>query len=104
MVRVSPLATPSSMIDALTVGKYSDARLLISCSSTTTAISHRYGRTYWRRSAKGVSLPLPRGGKTRRGRQDLAILLAVHHTTVDCTCAGSSIMEVGDGQSDVMHS
>ncbi len=44
MVAVSPLATPSSMIAALIVGRYSDARVLISCSTISTATSRRYGR------------------------------------------------------------
>ncbi|SIK04852.1 Uncharacterised protein [Mycobacteroides abscessus subsp. abscessus] len=45
MVRVSPCATPSSMIAALTVGRYSEARVLMICNVTTTAIKPRYGRT-----------------------------------------------------------
>lgn len=43
MTAVSPRTTPSSMIEALTVGRYSDARLLISCSVITAATGHRYG-------------------------------------------------------------
>ena len=37
IVCVSPLATPSSMIAALTVGRYSDASVLITCSTETIA-------------------------------------------------------------------
>lgn len=51
---VSPLATPSSMMAALTVGRYSDARLLISCSTISTATSRRYGWMYWRSSARSM--------------------------------------------------
>ena len=54
MVAVSPLATPSSMIAALTVGRYSDARVLISCSTISTATSRRYGWMYWRSSARSI--------------------------------------------------
>ena len=54
MVAVSPLATPSSMIAALTVGRYSDARVLISWSTISTATSRRYGRMYWRSSARSI--------------------------------------------------
>ena len=56
MVPVSPFATPSSMIAALTVGRYSDASVLITCSTATTASSQRYGRTYCRSSAKSIPL------------------------------------------------
>ena len=54
MMAVSPLATPSSMIAALTVGRHSDARVLISWSTTSTATSRRYGRRYWRSSARSI--------------------------------------------------
>ena len=53
---VSPLATPSSMIAALTVGRYSEARVLMVCSVITAATSHRYGRTYCRSSARSMPL------------------------------------------------
>ena len=56
MVAVSPLATPSSMIAALTVGRYSEASVLINWSTATTASSHRYGRTYCRSSARSIPL------------------------------------------------
>ena len=56
MVPVSPLATPSSMIAALTVGRYSEARVLIIWSTATAASSQRYGRTYCRSSARSISL------------------------------------------------
>ncbi|CKU81010.1 Uncharacterised protein [Mycobacterium tuberculosis] len=39
MVAVSPLATPSSTIAALTVGRYSEARVLTSCSIISIATS-----------------------------------------------------------------
>ena len=54
MVPVSPLATPSSMIAALIVGRYSDASVLTTWSAATTASSQRYGRTYWRSSAQSI--------------------------------------------------
>ena len=41
---VSPAATPSSMIAALTVGRYSEASELRVCSTSTAATGHRYGR------------------------------------------------------------
>ena len=41
MVPVSPLATPSSMIAALIVGRYSEASELTSWSAATTASSQR---------------------------------------------------------------
>ena len=56
MVRRSPLATPSSMIAALTVGRYSDASVLINWSAATIASSDRYGRAYCRSSAHNMSL------------------------------------------------
>ena len=56
IVRRSPLATPSSMIAALTVGRYSDASVLISWSTATTDSSPRYGRTYCRSSARSIPL------------------------------------------------
>ncbi len=54
MVAVSPLATPSSMIVALSVGRYSVASVLIICSAMSTATSRRYGRMYWRSSARSM--------------------------------------------------
>ena len=54
IVVVSPLAMPSSMIVALTVGRYSEARVLTNCSVITVATSRRYGRTYWRSSARSI--------------------------------------------------
>ena len=54
IVVVSPFATPSSMMVALTVGRYNDARVLISCSAISTATSRRYGRMYWRNSADSI--------------------------------------------------
>jgi hypothetical protein len=56
MVPVSPLATPSSMIAALTVGRYSEASVLIIWSSATAASGQRYGRTYRRSSARSIWL------------------------------------------------
>src|SRR5258705_9085668 len=56
MVAPSPLETPSSMIAALTVGRYSDARVLIICSTISVATSRRYGRMYWRSSARSIWL------------------------------------------------
>ena len=44
MLAGSPLATPSSMMAALTVGRYSEAKLLITCSAINAATSRRYGR------------------------------------------------------------
>jgi hypothetical protein len=41
---VSPTATPSSMIAALTVGRYSEASELRVCNTRTAATGHRYGR------------------------------------------------------------
>ena len=55
IVAVSPLATPSSMIAALMVGRYSEASVLTICSTATTASSPRYGRTYCRSSAQSIS-------------------------------------------------
>ena len=54
--QMSPLATPSSMIAALTVGRYSDASVLISWSPATIASSERYGRVYCRSSAQSIPL------------------------------------------------
>lgn len=54
IVSVSPLATPSSMIAALTVGRYSDANVLIDCSAINAPTSRRYGRMYWRSSARSM--------------------------------------------------
>ena len=56
MVRRSPLATPSSMIAALTVGRYSDASVLISWSPATIANSDRYGPAYRRSNAQSIPL------------------------------------------------
>jgi hypothetical protein len=44
------------MIAALTVGKYSEASVLISWSTATTESSPRYGRTYFR--SRALSIPL----------------------------------------------
>ncbi len=52
----SPWATPSSMIAALTVGRYSDASVLMTWSAATTASSDRYGRTYCRSSPQSIPL------------------------------------------------
>ncbi len=54
MAPVSPLATPSSMIAALMVGRYSDAMVLTTCSPATMASNQRYGRTYCRSSALSI--------------------------------------------------
>ena len=54
MVAESPLAMPSSMMVAFTVGRYSEARVLTNCSAITAATSHRYGRTNWRSSATSI--------------------------------------------------
>ena len=54
MVAVSPLAMPSSMIVAFTVGRYSEARVLTNCSVITAATSQRYGRTNWRSRARSM--------------------------------------------------
>ena len=54
MVAVSPLATPSSMIVALRVGRYNVASVLIACSTISAATSRRYGRMYWRSSARSM--------------------------------------------------
>ena len=54
MVPVSPLAMPSSMIVAFTVGRYSEARVLTNCSVITAATSCRYGRTNWRSKARSI--------------------------------------------------
>ncbi|CFR80249.1 Uncharacterised protein [Mycobacterium tuberculosis] len=54
MVAVSPLATPSSTIAALTVGRYSEARVLTSCSIISIATSRRYGRMCWRSRARSI--------------------------------------------------
>ena len=54
--RRSPLATPSSMIAALTVGRYSDASVLISWSPATIASSERYGLVYRRSNAQSIPL------------------------------------------------
>src|SRR6476469_10201683 len=56
MVPVSPLATPSSMIASLTVGRYSEASVLIIWSTATAASGQRYGRTYRRSSARSIWL------------------------------------------------
>ena len=58
MVAVSPCATPSSMIAAFNVGRYSNASVLITCRSitATTDSSPRYGRTYCRSSARSIPL------------------------------------------------
>ena len=44
------------MIAAFTVGKYSEASVLMVCSTMTAATSRRYGRTYRRTSARSMSL------------------------------------------------
>ena len=41
---MSPAVTPSSMIAAFTVGRYSDARVLTSWKTTTATTNRRYGR------------------------------------------------------------
>src|ERR1700720_1535762 len=56
MVPLSPLAIPSSMIVAFTVGRYSEASVLTNCSVITAATSHRYGRTNWRSRARSIWL------------------------------------------------
>ena len=44
------------MIAALTVGRYSEASVLITWSTATIASSHRYGRAYCRSSAQSIPL------------------------------------------------
>jgi hypothetical protein len=44
------------MIAAFTVGRYSDASVLISCSAATIASSVRYGRAYPRSNAQSIPL------------------------------------------------
>ena len=44
------------MIAALTVGRYSDASVLISCSPATIASSDRYGPAYRRSNAQSIPL------------------------------------------------
>ena len=51
-----PCATPSSMIAALTVGRYSDASVLTSWRAATIASSERYGRVYRRSSVHSIPL------------------------------------------------
>ena len=76
IVCVSPLATPSSMIAALTVGRYNAASVLITCSTATIATSERYGRTYLRSSARSISVlshtarPVRRPDAPRRRAQN----------------------------------
>jgi hypothetical protein len=41
---VSPAATPSSMMAALMVGRYSEASELRVCRTITATTGHRYGR------------------------------------------------------------
>src|SRR4029453_18157070 len=56
ILRRLPWATPSSMIAALTVGRYSDASVLISWSPATMPSNERYGPVYRRRNAHSIPL------------------------------------------------
>ena len=77
------------MMAALTVGRYSDASVLTTCSSITVATSPRYGRTYCRSGAGAfrycrISAPEQKVQVNRRVGATADAAATVHAVTSRC--------------------